>query len=145
MKRIGIFRIITPLIIVVVSLTLLLLLPGDNINGSGWWSTYQIDKVMHVIAFSVLALVTSITLSKLRVLTDSNYQLMILTLVVGAIFGTILEFLQQELSVGRMAELLDIVADCVGVLMGFVIFRIVYGVFPGVIPSDSVISNRRIS
>ena len=133
------------MILVVISLTLLLLMPGDDISGSGWWSTYYIDKVMHVIVFSILALTTSIALSKLRVLTDSNYQLMILTLVVGAIFGTIIEFLQQELSVGRMAELLDIVADCAGVLMGFVIFRIVYGVFPGVIPSDSVISNRRIS
>ena len=133
------------MILVVISLTLLLLMPGDYISDSGWWSTYHIDKIMHVIVFSILALTTSIALSKLRVLTDSNYQLMILTLVVGAIFGTIIEFLQQELSVGRMAELLDIVADCVGVLMGFVIFRIVYGVFPGVIPSDSVISNRRIS
>ena len=133
------------MILVVISLTLLLLMPGDDISGSEWWSTYHIDKIMHVIVFSILALTTSIALSKLRVLTDSNYQLMILTLVVGAIFGTIIEFLQQELSVGRMAELLDIVADCVGVLMGFVIFRIVYGVFPGVIPSDSVISNRRTS
>ena len=133
------------MILVVISLTLLLLMPGDDISGSGWWSTYHIDKIMHVIVFSILALTTSIALSKLRVLTDSNYQLMILTLFVGAIFGTIIEFLQQELSVGRMAELLDIVADCVGVLMGFVIFRIVYGVFPGVIPSDSVISNRRTS
>ena len=69
---------------------------------------------------------------------------MALILTVCAVFGTILEFLQQELSVGRMAELLDIVADCVGVLLGFVIFRTVYGVFPGVIPTDSVISNSRI-
>ena len=76
---------------------------------------------------------------------DTNYRLMTLILVVCAIFGTILEFMQQELRMGRSAELLDIVADCAGVLLGFVIFRVVYGVFPGVIPSDSVISNRRIS
>ena len=135
----------TPFLCVVISLTFLLLLPGNDIEGSSWWETYKIDKLVHIIAFAILALSTSITLSKLRVLIDTNYRLMTLILVVCTIFGTILEFLQQELRVGRSAELLDIVADCIGVLLGFVIFRIVYGVFPGVIPSDSVISNRRIS
>lgn len=136
---------ITPLLFIVISLTFLLLLPGNDIEGSSWWETYKIDKLVHIIAFAILALSTSITLSKLRVLIDTNYRLMTLILVVCTIFGTILEFLQQELRVGRSAELLDIVADCIGVLLGFVIFRTVYGVFPGVIPSDSVISNRRIS
>ncbi|MEZ7977495.1 MAG: VanZ family protein [Flavobacteriales bacterium] len=136
---------ITPLLFVVISLTFLLLLPGNDLEGSSWWETYKIDKLVHIVTFSILSLSTSITLSKLRVLIDTNYRLMTLILVVCTIFGTILEFLQQELRVGRSAELLDIVADCIGVLLGFVIFRIVYGVFPGVIPSDSVISNRRIS
>jgi len=136
---------IMPSLFVVISLTFLLLLPGDDLEVSSWWATYKIDKLVHIIAFAILALSTSITLSKLRVLIDVNYRLMTLILIVCAIFGTILELLQQELRAGRSAELLDIVADCVGVLLGFVIFRIVYGVFPGVIPADSVISNRRIS
>jgi len=141
----GMLRMITPLLFVVISLTFLLLLPGNDLEASDWWETYKIDKLVHIVTFSILSLSTSITLSKLRVLIDTNYRLMTLILVVCTIFGTILEFLQQELRVGRSAELLDIVADCIGVLLGFVIFRIVYGVFPGVIPSDSVISNRRIS
>ena len=145
MNKSGILRMITPLLFVVISLTFLLLLPGNDLEASSWWETYKIDKLVHIVIFSILSLSTSITLSKLRVLIDTNYRLMTLILVVCTIFGTILEFLQQELRVGRSAELLDIVADCVGVLLGFVIFRTVYGVFPGVIPSDSVISNRRIS
>ena len=145
MNKSGILRMITPLLFVVISLTFLLLLPGNDLEASSWWETYKIDKLVHIVTFSILSLSTSITLSKLRVLIDTNYRLMTIILVVCTIFGTILEFLQQELRVGRSAELLDIVADCVGVLLGFVIFRTVYGVFPGVIPSDSVISNRRIS
>ena len=145
MNKSGILRMITPLLFVVISLTFLLLLPGNDLEESSWWETYKIDKLVHIIAFAVLALSSSITLSKLRVLIDANYRLMTLILVVCTIFGTILEFLQQVLRVGRSAELLDIVADCIGLLLGFVIFRTVYGVFPGVIPSDSVISNRRIS
>lgn len=145
MNKSGMLRMITPLLFVVISLTFLLLLPGNDLEASDWWETYKIDKLVHIVTFSILSLSTSITLSKLRVLIDTNYRLMTLILVVCTIFGTILEFLQQELRVGRSAELLDIVADCIGVLLGFVIFRIVYGVFPGVIPSDSVISNRRIS
>ena len=140
----GIYRIITPFLIVVVCLTFLFLLPSDNLEGSTWWSRFKIDKIVHIVSFAILGLSISISLSKLRILIDSNYQLMTRVLIVCAVFGTILEFLQQEFSVGRMAEFLDIVADCVGVLLGFVIFRTVYGVFPGVIPTDSVISNPRI-
>lgn len=145
MNTSGILRMITPFLFVVISLTFLLLLPGNDLEGSSWWGAYKIDKLVHIVAFAILALSFSTTLSKLRLFIDSNHRLMTLILVVCAIFGTILELLQQELSVGRSAELLDVVADCVGVLLGFVIFRTVYGVFPGVIPADSVISNRRIS
>ncbi len=145
MNKMGIFRIITPSLIVVISLTFLFLMPVDDLEVSSWWGTYKIDKLIHIIAFAILALSISITLSKLRVLIDFNYRLMALIFVVCAIYGTILELLQQELRMGRSAELLDIVADCVGVLFGFVIFRVVYAVFPGVIPADSVNSNRRIS
>lgn len=145
MNNSGILRMITPLLFILISLTCLLLLPGNDVGGSSWWETYKIDKLVHILSFAILALSTSITLSKLRILIDTNYRLMTLILVVCTIFGTILEFMQQELRMGRSAELLDIVADCAGVLLGFVIFRVVYGVFPGVIPSDSVISNRRIS
>ena len=147
MKKSGILRVLCPLLSVLFILTFLLLLPGNDLKGSSssWWSTYHIDKVIHILAFAMLALSTSISLSKLRVFIRLNYGLMTLIFVVGSVFGTILEFLQQELRVGRAAELLDIVADSVGLLLGFLIFRTVYGVFPGVIPPDSVISNRRTS
>jgi len=144
-KKSGILRVVSPLLSVLLILTFLLLLPGDDLKESSWGSTYHIDKVIHVLAFAMLALSTSISLSKLRVFIGLNYRLMTLIFVVGSVFGTILEFLQQELRVGRASELLDIVADSVGLLLGFLIFRTVYGVFPGVIPPDSVISNRRTS
>jgi len=60
-------------------------------------------------------------------------------------FGTILEIIQGEFIVGRTADFLDIVADCVGSVLAFVVFRGVYGVFPGQIPSDVLISNSRMS
>jgi hypothetical protein len=135
----GIYRIMTPCFIVVVCLTFLFLLPSNHLEGSTWWSGFKIDKIVHIVFFAILSLSISISLSKLRILIDSNYQQMTRVLIVCSVFGTILEFIQQELRVGRMAEFLDIVADCVGVLLGFVIFRIVYGVFPGVIPRDAVI------
>ncbi|MDE0721721.1 MAG: VanZ family protein [Flavobacteriales bacterium] len=130
MNKSRIFRIISPSLFVVISLTFLFLLPVDDLEVSSWWGTYKIDKLIHIIAFAILALSISITLTKLRVLIDFNYRLMALIFVVCAIYGIILELLQKELGMGRSAELLDIVADCVGVLFGFVIFRIVYVVFP---------------
>ena len=76
---------ITPLLFILISLTFLLLLPGNDVEGSSWWETYKIDKLVHIISFAILALSTSITLSKLCVLIDTNYRLMILILVVCGI------------------------------------------------------------
>ncbi len=99
MNKSGILRMITPLLFVVISLTFLLLLPGNDLEGSSWWETYKIDKLVHIVTFSILSLSTSITLSKVRVVIDTNNRLMTLILVVCTSIGTILEVLQQEVKV----------------------------------------------
>ena len=58
----GIYRIITPCLIVALGLTILLLMPGDDLEGSTWWSTYKIDKLIHIVAFAILGISTSISL-----------------------------------------------------------------------------------
>lgn len=115
-------------------------LPGTDIDSSSWWSTYYLDKVVHACAFSLMSISLAICLSKLRLLNDNKWVLVSIIVVSLTFFGTILELIQGEWMVGRAAEFLDIIADCAGSVIGIIVFRGLYGVFPGQIPLDALIS-----
>ena len=142
---IRVYRTLTPPFIMAVFVVGIHLLPGSDVDSSSWWSMFHIDKIFHVIAFVFLSLSLSIAFTKLRLYLDKVTILMIIILVSCTGFGTILEILQGELMVERTADFLDIVADCAGSALGFIVFRGLYGVFPGQIPTDLVISNSRIA
>ena len=144
-SSIRVSRILTPPFIMASFVLGIHLLPGSDVDSSSWWSIFHIDKIFHVIAFAFLSLSLSIAFTKLRLYLDKTTILMLIILVSCTGFGTILEILQGELMVGRTADFLDIVADCVGSAFGFIAFRGVYGVFPAQIPIDLLISNSRIS
>lgn len=86
----------------------LALLPSDLSISTGW------DKGDHVFAFSVLA-----------VLGIRSYPAFIVPVVVGLfLYGGLIEVLQAVLP-WRHAEWLDILADSVGVLIGWGVERLV--------------------
>ena len=138
-------RILTPLFLVAILVMALHMLPGSDIDSSSWWSTYKLDKVVHALSFVLLSLSLSIALSKQRFLHDNKSMLIVLIIISTTLFGTILELIQGEWMLGRSAEFLDIVADCAGSAIGILSFRGLYGVFPGQIPQDALISNPRKS
>ncbi|PCJ81766.1 MAG: hypothetical protein COA49_04485 [Bacteroidetes bacterium] len=134
-------RILIPPIFVTALVIGLHSLPGTDIDSSSWWSTYNLDKVVHTCAFSLLSLSLAISFSKLRFLNDNKWSLVLLIVSSLTFFGTILELIQGEWMVGRTAESFDILADCAGSVIGIIIFRGLYGVFPGKIPINALISN----
>ncbi|MDG2311967.1 MAG: VanZ family protein [Flavobacteriales bacterium] len=121
------------------------LFPVSGVDPSSWLSKCHLDKIVHAFAFALLSLSMSVAFTKLHLFPYKIPVLMLIILVSCTGFGTILEIIQGKLIVGRTADSLDIVADCVGSALAFVAFRGVYGVFPGQIPSDVLISNSRMS
>ena len=121
------------------------LFPVSGVDPSSWLSKCHLDKIVHAFAFALLSLSMSVAFTKLHLFPYKIPVLMLIILVSCTGFGTILEIIQGKLIVGRTADFLDIVADCVGSALAFVAFRGVYGVFPGQIPSDVLISNSRMS
>jgi VanZ family protein len=86
----------------------LALIPTDPRIGTGW------DKGNHLLAFSVLA-----------VLGIRSYPAFIVPVIVGLfLYGGLIEVLQAVLP-WRYADWLDILADSVGVLIGWGIERLV--------------------
>ncbi len=76
----------------------------------------NIDKLEHTIAYCILSLSWFSFLKKKK----DKY----IYIILGCVFyGIIIEVLQETLTLHRKAELLDVVANSTGVMIGFLIFN----------------------
>lgn len=94
------------------------LLPKGVVTHSNWLNIPHFDKVSHLFAYGILVFLWSITLvqktTKIKAARISFY---------GAIFlGIILEILQWQLNFGRHFEILDIIANIIGSIIGLIAF-----------------------
>jgi len=144
-SSIKVYRTLAPPCVLAVLIVIMHLVPVSDVDPSSWLSKFHFDKIVHGCAFALLSLSMSVAFTKLHLFPNKTPVLMLIIWVSCISFGTILEIIQGEFIVGRTADFLDIVADCVGSVLAFVVFRGVYGVFPGQIPSDVLISNSRMS
>ena len=78
------------------------------------------DKILHVIAYALLMLTWYLTFHK-----NSSLKMILKIAIACILYGTILEVIQGKLTTQRTADLLDIVANCVGVItMVLVLFMV---------------------
>ena len=73
-----------------------------------------IDKILHLSIFALLGFTFLAAFPKINFPTF--IQIMI-------IYGLLTEILQDEMHLGRSLEGLDLVADIIGVLIGYIIFK----------------------
>ena len=110
-------------------------LPGQDVDVDSWWTTWHMDKVLHLLAFATWGLSMSVALAKQRLFQKgSRFEL---AMIVGAaIFGTVLECLQGACVPNRSADLADVAADVAGVALALLAFRVIFGCRPGRIATD---------
>ena len=94
------------------------LLPKEVVSQSNWLDIRHFDKVSHLFAFALLVYLWSTTLiektTKIKAARIAFY---------GSIFlGVLLEILQWQLNVGRYFEILDIIANIIGSIVGLIAF-----------------------
>ncbi|WP_219729254.1 VanZ family protein [Kaistella palustris] len=73
-----------------------------------------IDKVLHLMIFAMLGFCFMAAIPRIRFLYFIQIML---------IYGMLTEILQEEMHWGRSLEGLDLVADTVGVLIGYYVFQ----------------------
>lgn len=94
-------------------LTYMLLRPGmENIEFPFMFQ--GIDKILHLCIFALLGFSFMVAFPKIK---------FVYFIQVMLIYGLLTEILQDEMNWGRSLEFLDLVADIVGVLVGFFVFN----------------------
>lgn len=77
----------------------------------------HLDKIEHAIAYLVLTVLWLLSFKK------KQYQLLVI--VCAIIYGVLMEFLQANLTTYRYFDYLDMLANTFGVLLGFLIFKMI--------------------
>lgn len=95
-------------------LTYMLLKPGQE-NHEYWFMFNGIDKVLHVSIFAALGFSFVATFPKIKF----SYFFQIIL-----IYAFLTEILQEEMGLGRSMETLDIVADAIGCLVGYYMYKV---------------------
>lgn len=95
-------------------LTYMLLKPGEE-NHEYWFMFKGIDKLLHLSIFAALGFLFMTAFPKIRF----YYFIQIIL-----IYAFLTEILQEEMGLGRSMETLDIVADTIGCLLGYLIYKV---------------------
>jgi VanZ family protein len=105
---------------------LILLVPSNQLDSGMLFGFIQTDKAIHFVLFFVFGLLNSVGWAKYLTKYRFLFKVFVLTFITGLFLAILTEFLQFFLTNYRQASLYDIVADSIGVLLGFVSFRIIY-------------------
>ncbi|MCT4217078.1 VanZ family protein [Elizabethkingia anophelis] len=97
-------------------LTYLLLKPGSE-EGEHYFLFPHFDKVGHAGVFFGLGFLLIAAFPKLKFITYIQIMLC---------FGFLTEILQDEMHLGRAMEGLDVVADTVGALIGYLVYQFLF-------------------
>jgi len=91
----------------------MLLRPGEE-NHEYWFMFSGIDKVLHVSIFAMLGFCFIAAFPRIRF----SYFFQIIL-----IYAFVTEILQEKMGLGRSMEALDVVADTIGCLIGFAVYK----------------------
>lgn len=96
------------------------LIPGKAIPKVGF---FQIDKVVHFFIFGVLMFLSCYALKKTYQYTGKPLRFIRIALIYSLALGIIIELIQQYVP-GRGPSVADVVANSIGVALGYGIFRL---------------------
>jgi len=96
----------------------------SNVNGIQQISIPNIDKIVHFTLYAVLAFIWMYSLYQ-NGKENSFRNNAILVFTIFSLFGVLIEFLQENFTQTRSAEILDVLSNCTGLLFGIIISKLI--------------------
>ena len=97
------------------------LMPNPEIQEISWTDGFQIDKLAHIFLYAMYTILLG------RFLDGKAYKnipSVLLLFVIPISYGILMEVLQNYLSPTRFFDMLDIIANIIGSIVGFFILKI---------------------
>jgi VanZ family protein len=117
-----ILRFLWPAILWTIIVLVLTLIPGRNLPDVRF---FQFDKLVHIFIFAVMMLLTCYGLKKISEVKNRPVAPVRVAMIYSIIFGIGIEVIQQFVP-GRSFSLADVLANCIGVALAYLIFNSVF-------------------
>jgi len=92
-------------------------IPGDNIPKNNWLDKLMIDKVVHISMYAGFSFLF---------IFESNGKFAALGLLLGILFGVLMEIFQLYVFVSRSFDFYDMLANSIGAILGILFYFIVF-------------------
>ena len=102
-------------------------IPGSDLESMSFWQAMSLDKLAHLICFAILSLTMAAGFRRQNLFGGLNSHPFRYAILIGVIYGGVLELIQGAVFEERHSDVYDFVANSLGVIFGIVIFRIIYG------------------
>jgi VanZ family protein len=109
-----------PALVWLLIVLVLTLIPGPAIPDVGF--SFRIDKIVHFFLFGIQMVLTAYALEKHTLLRGAPAQPILVSAIFSIAAGIGIEFLQRFVP-GRSFSVLDMVANTIGVGIGYYVFR----------------------
>ena len=101
--------------------TSLLCIPGTKLPKVTWEDKIWLDKWVHVFLFMVLVILWSKAYSHTKNTRSDRRKILFKIMVVGCLYGILMEIVQKYFIPFRSFDLFDILADGVGCFIGYLL------------------------
>ena len=99
------------------AITIVMVFPGKDLPKSD----LPLDKLLHVLINMCLVLIWLLYFH-VKASANLNRRMLFTVLTAVFIYGIIIEIIQQQFVVHRHADIWDVVANTIGLILGFVVF-----------------------
>jgi VanZ family protein len=98
-------------------------IPGVALPDADWFGKISLDKIIHIGLFTVMVLLWCLPLFQKPAFTSRIPSLLIVIPFVFFGYSILVEFIQHFFIPGRSFDLVDILADGIGCLIGFLFVK----------------------
>ncbi|MEJ8804448.1 VanZ family protein [Pontibacter sp. H249] len=102
------------------------LLPSSSMPSLSIWELFSFDSFAHAFLFGVLTFLMIVGLTKQFSYIKLRLYAIRASLIISFLFGVFVELTQHFFIQGRQGDLLDVLANTIGCLLGVVLFKWVY-------------------
>ena len=108
-----------------VAVTLLSLMPADNVRDSQLFSFPYLDKIVHFIMYAILSFLLYQAILRFHGISE-RIRVLVITIIITVVYGGLMELVQLKYIPSRLGDLLDLASNAAGCICGILLFESYY-------------------
>ena len=105
-------------------------MPGGELGAHDWWMNQRLDILLHAVLFGLWGMTALIALRKGGASSRFSRNAWPVTVFFGLLFGLSMEWAQSVIFPGRGGDVVDLIADFLGLCGAGIAFRALYLEWP---------------